>query len=122
MSELKTILYVDDEQVNTYLFELNLRKRFKVLTGQSGFEGLKILSENSDVCVVISDMKMPGMNGIEFIKKAREHRPDIEYYIITGYDITPEIEEALNSSLIHRYYCKPFNFKEIESAINHNHS
>jgi two-component system response regulator (stage 0 sporulation protein F) len=67
-----TILYVDDEQVNLRIFEINFRKRYNVITAVSGEQGLEKLEENGDIIVVVSDMKMPGMNGIEFIKKARE--------------------------------------------------
>ena len=57
------------------------------------------------------------MNGLEFIKRAKADFPDVIFYILTGFDITPEIEEALSTSLIHRYYSKPFKVKEIEAAI-----
>jgi len=60
---------------------------------------------------------MPGMNGIEFIKLARHDFPDISYYILTGFDITEEIADALNERIIHKYFRKPFNMKEIELAI-----
>ena len=118
MSENKTILYVDDEQTNLMLFKINFQKKFKVLTGLSGFEGLEILRQNPEISVVISDMKMPGMNGIEFIKKAKVEFPNVIFYILTGFDITPEIEEALKCNLIHKYYSKPFKISEIEEAIH----
>lgn len=62
-------------------------------------------------------MKMPGMNGIEFIQKAKKLYSDIHYYILTSYDITPEIENALRTGLIDKYFQKPFNMKGIEFAI-----
>ena len=64
MADNKTILYVDDEDVNLMLFELNFKKKFNVLTALNGEKGLEILKDNNNVEVVISDMKMPGMNGI----------------------------------------------------------
>ncbi len=62
-------------------------------------------------------MKMPEMNAIEFITLAKKEFPNIAYYILTGYDITQEIAEALNNKLIFKYFRKPFNLKEIEDAI-----
>ncbi|HKL07440.1 MAG TPA: response regulator [Bacteroidales bacterium] len=112
-----TILYVDDEPMNLKLFEINFRKKFNVLTAMSGDEGLRLLEENGAIDVVISDMKMPGMNGIEFIKKAKNEYPDIKYYILTGFDITDEIAEALDANLIQKYFQKPFNMREIEASI-----
>jgi two-component system, response regulator, stage 0 sporulation protein F len=117
MSCLKTVLYIDDEPVNTYLFELNFKKKFTILTAHSGPEGLEIINNSPDINVVISDMKMPGMNGLEFIKQARGLRSDLVYYLVSGYDVLPEIEAALKSQLINGYYCKPFNNKDIENAI-----
>ena len=75
-------------------------------------------SVNLDICVVVSDMKMPGMNGIEFIKEAKEKYPRICYFILTGFEITKEITRALDDKLINNYFKKPFNMDEIESSIN----
>jgi len=112
------ILYVDDEKINLKLLELNFRGKFEVLTAEDGFSGIKKLDENPDVPVIISDMKMPGMDGLEFIRKAKEKHPDKKYYILTGFDITDEIQESLRTGLIVKYFRKPFNKNEIEAAIN----
>jgi two-component system, response regulator, stage 0 sporulation protein F len=112
-----TILYVDDEIINLELFEANLEKKYNVLLAKSGANGLEILESRNDVQVVISDMKMPNMSGIEFISIAKEKYPSIKYYILTGYDITREIREALNEGLIIKYFRKPFNMNDIDSEI-----
>jgi len=114
----KTILYVDDEEINLMLFDLNFKNKFNIITAMSARQGLKILKEHTVVSVVISDMRMPEMNGIEFIKKAKENYPGINYFILTGYDINKEISSALQSGLINAYFKKPFNISEIESSIN----
>lgn len=118
MEELPSILYVDDEPTNLLLFKINFKKKFDVITALSGEEGLEILAQNPQVKVVISDMKMPGMNGIEFITLAKQEYPNIIFYILTGYDITPEIAQALKNKLINQYFSKPFNLPEIEKSIN----
>jgi len=117
MGNKKYILYVDDEEINLMLFDINFRKRFQIITALSARQGLKILSEHPTVSVVISDMRMPEMSGIEFIKNAKELFPNISYYILTGYDINKEISAALESGLIHAYFKKPFNVSEIELKI-----
>ncbi len=112
------VLYIDDEPVNVQLFEIIFSRKYAVLSGSSGFDGLKILENNPDTSVIISDMKMPGMSGIEFVLKAKEKFPDKNYYILTGYDITEEIQTAINNGLIRNHFKKPFNLDKIESSIN----
>lgn len=114
---MEKILYVDDEKVNLILFEINFKEHFDVLTARDGFEGLDVLDKNQDVLVVISDMKMPGMNGLEFINKAKEKYPNKKYYILSGFDITDEIQEALDSGLIIQYFRKPIEKRKIHLAV-----
>lgn len=111
------ILYVDDEPINLMLFQINFETTYEVFTANNAFEGLDILDKELDILVIISDMKMPGMNGIEFIKKAKEKYPNKKFYILTGYEMTDEIKEALESGLILNYFSKPFRLQEIELAI-----
>ncbi len=117
MNELKTLLYVDDEPINLKLFAINFKNKFHVISAGSGFEGLSLLQSTPETHIVISDMKMPGMNGIEFIRKAKKDFPDVLFFILTGFDITEEIADALNERIIFKYFRKPFNMKEIELSI-----
>ena len=113
-----TILYADDEPVNLKIFDINFRKKYNVITALSGIEGLKKLEENKDIKVVVSDMKMPTMNGVEFISKAKEISSNIVCFILTGFDITNEISQAIENKLIHEYFRKPFDLKAINTAID----
>lgn len=117
MNKIATLLYVDDEPLNLKLFEINFKKSFEVITALSGEEGLEKLSKNPSVRVVISDMRMPGMNGLEFISAAKSEHPNIVFFILTGYDISPEITKALDIKLINKYFSKPFDIPEIEESI-----
>lgn len=74
------ILYVDDEEFNLMLFEANLDYKYNILTALEGYSGLELLTKNNDIKIVISDMKMPKMNGVEFYKKCKE--PFTTYYIL----------------------------------------
>lgn len=114
-----TILYVDDEEANLFIFEKMFETKYQVLTAHSGREGLESLKGHSaDIIVVISDMRMPNMNGVEFIRKAKKDYSNIAYFILTGFDFNDEIEEALNSHLIQKFFTKPFEMNDIEAAIS----
>jgi two-component system, response regulator, stage 0 sporulation protein F len=113
-----TVLYVDDEPINLYLFERVLsRNNYNVITALSGYIGLEKLKEDNNIPVVISDMRMPGMDGIEFIKEARKLHPGKVYIILTGFDLTPEISRAMDEKIIVKYMQKPFDQFEMDLTI-----
>jgi two-component system, response regulator, stage 0 sporulation protein F len=116
--EKSKILYVDDEPVNLMLLKAHLEKKYDILTAGDGPTGLDVVSEHHDIKIVISDMRMPHMNGIEFVREAVKHAPQIRYYILTGFDVSPEIQQALDSGLISRYFSKPFRAGEIISEFD----
>ena len=119
MKENITILYVDDEEINLVLFKKSFEKIYNVITAVSGEDGLiKLTAYKNDIIVVISDMRMPGMNGIEFIKEARKKHDNIAYFILTGFDYNDEIDQALKTKVIHRFFTKPFNINKIQEAIH----
>jgi two-component system response regulator (stage 0 sporulation protein F) len=111
------ILYVDDELINLQLFKLIFNNKYEVFSAENGLEGLKVLDNNPDIAAVVSDMKMPGMSGLEFIKESKIIYPGKSYFILTGYEITNEIQEALNMGLIINYFRKPLNKVEIDTQI-----
>ncbi len=117
MNNKITILYIDDEPINLQVFQYTFEDKYYVITAESGYEGINILKSNQEIQIVISDMKMPGMNGVEFIKLAKQEFPFIKFYILTGFDITEEIADALNNKLILKYFRKPFNVKDLQTAI-----
>jgi len=117
MAEKINILYVDDEQLNLQLFLMLFEKKYNIITANSGDDGLNKLKKNN-VSIVISDMKMPGMNGIEFIKKAKTEYKQIKYFILTGFEITNEISKALEENLICSYFKKPLVPTDLEKKIN----
>jgi two-component system response regulator (stage 0 sporulation protein F) len=114
---MKKILYVDDEEMNLMLFETMFSKTCNVKTASNGQNALKLLREIEKPEVVISDMRMPGMDGLEFISKAAKEYPDIDYYILSGFEISQKVHEALNSGLVKKYFQKPFRKHELESIL-----
>ncbi len=119
MSKKIKVLYVDDEAINLLLFERIFAKKYTVDTADSGKQGLEKLSSDPDINIVISDMRMPDMDGLEFITQAKEQFPDVYFFILTGFSITDKIMEALDNKLINRYFQKPFEMNEIDLAIAH---
>lgn len=115
---MDTILYVDDEKINLIVFEANFKNDYHVLVASSGQEGIEVLTKHPEISIVFSDMKMPGMNGIEFIEEVKKTRPEISCFILTGYSINSEIKDALDNQLIINYFQKPANFKQVISYIS----
>jgi response regulator RpfG family c-di-GMP phosphodiesterase len=111
------ILYVDDEPLNLELFVLNFEDKYTIFTAPSPFAGLDFVASNSDISIVISDMMMPHMNGLDFIKCVRKLHPNMVCFILTGFDLSQELIEALNKRIISKYLCKPFDIKAIDKAI-----
>jgi two-component system, response regulator, stage 0 sporulation protein F len=117
MSVNNTLLYIDDEPINLQLFEIVFKNSFNIITAESGHKGIEIISRNSDISVVVSDMKMPGMNGIEFVKMAKQHLPSIPYFILTGFEMNEEILAALQEGVIKKCFKKPLNKEEIIISV-----
>ncbi len=111
------LLYLDDEPINLELFKIHFGKKYNVFLAKDGLEGLDTLKHNNDINIIFSDMKMPNMNGLEFIEKARKKYPHKRYFILTGIDVSNEIKLALNNNIISNYFKKPFNIPKIEETI-----
>jgi PAS domain S-box-containing protein len=109
---LFNILYVDDEPSNLNSFKLLYRRKFNIFTAQSAIEGLEIL-ENNPIHLVITDQRMPGMSGVEFLKKVKEKWPDSKYILLTGFTDNEAIKVAINEVGIFWYVNKPFDPEEM---------
>lgn len=101
------ILVVDDEPANTRMLERILREDYDVITAQSGEEGLETLTVY-DVALIVSDQRMPGMTGVEFLKRSAEVRPNCVRIILTGYTDAADLVDALNSGVVYKYVTKPW--------------
>jgi response regulator RpfG family c-di-GMP phosphodiesterase len=111
------ILCVDDEQNILSALKRLLRKEgYRLLTAQSGQEGLQILEEN-DVHLVISDQRMPEMNGTDFLATVREKHPDTIRIVLTGYTEVDAITEAINKGNIYKFFLKPWNDQGLKLEI-----
>lgn len=112
------ILCVDDEQNVLDSFRRLLRKNFDLNTAISGADGLKLMEQNGPFAVVVSDFKMPGMNGVEFLKKARELAPDTIRVMLTGQAEEKTAAEAINDGCIFRFLYKPITSSEFMKCLD----
>ena len=111
-----SVLYVDDEPINLDLFEISFMKDFKIHKSISGQKGLEILN-NKHIDVVVSDLKMPEMDGVEFIRKVKEFDKNKNCILLTGYYEGDIINNPEMQSLIFKYVMKPFKMNELKSYI-----
>ena len=114
---LPRILYVDDEVINLELLQLTYMNDFEVITAKSAREGLEKLEGNPDIRVVISDLKMPSMNGLDFIKVVKKQDPGKVCMLLTGFMESEVMLEGFNQELIYRYLMKPWEKDHLKETI-----
>ena len=118
MDEQIRILLVDDEvNVLRALERTFLDEEYEVLTASSGSEGLSILQDVSPVQVVVSDYRMPQMNGVDFLREVRRRWPDTVRIVLSGYADTAVVISAINEGEIYKFIAKPWNDDELRIAI-----
>lgn len=110
------ILIVDDEPANLRLLERLFRASYQVITASSGMEALEQLGQY-DVAVIISDQRMPGMTGIEFLKRAAQIRSHTVRIILTGYTDVGALVEAINSGVVYKYVPKPWSNEDLLQTV-----
>ena len=112
-----TILIVDDEEnIIKSLNRLLRMDGYRILTALSGEEGYKILKENN-VQLIISDQRMPGMSGTDFLERVKNDFPDIIRTILSGYTDVDSITESINKGNIFKFFLKPWNDQNIKLEI-----
>ncbi len=112
------ILFVDDERnVLRSLERTFLEENYEILTASTGAEGLSALQSVSPVQVVISDYRMPGMNGVDFLKEVRKLWPDTVRIVLSGYADAASIVAAINEGQIYKFIPKPWNDDELKVAV-----
>lgn len=111
------ILFVDDEPAVLDGYQRLLRRDFAVNTAVGGFEGLAAIQANGPFAVVISDMRMPEMNGVEFLVQVRQKAPDSVRMLLTGHADLYAAIDAVNRGNIFRFLTKPCNKEALVDAI-----
>lgn len=115
--EKETILVVDDEQIILDVLLRNLQvDGYRVITALNGEEGLAKLKRN-EVDLVISDQKMPGMSGVEFLRQVKMDYPGILTIMLTGYADVETAMDAINLSGVYKFLMKPINADELRIHV-----
>ena len=112
------ILCVDDERnVLKSMERIFLDDDYEIILAGSGEEGLKIMKETGPFQVVISDYRMPVMNGVEFLTEVYESWPETVRIVLSGYADASAIVSAINEGHIYRFIPKPWNDEELRITI-----
>ncbi len=115
MSKKYEILIVDDEQANLQKLKRTFIRDYDVLEASGGEAALELLKEHQ-VAGIITDQRMPGMTGVELLRRSLEYVPESIRIILTGYTEVDDLMDAINEGHVHRYVTKPwdpFSLKEM---------
>ncbi|NCP39685.1 MAG: EAL domain-containing protein [Rhodoferax sp.] len=114
----RTLLLVDDEpSIVSALRRLFRRDGHKLLSANSGDEGLRVLAEHR-VDIILSDQRMPGMTGVEFLRTAKALYPDTIRIVLSGYTELQSVTDAINEGAVYRFLTKPWDDDALRDQIN----
>ncbi|MCB0401144.1 MAG: response regulator [Flavobacteriales bacterium] len=111
-----SVLYVDDEAGNLQAFKAAFRRLFTVHVAENAAEGMKILDEQ-EVHVVLTDQRMPGITGIEFLQSILEKHPNPIRILVTGYSDIEVVKAAINNGQVYKYVDKPWDNDRLKMNI-----
>ncbi|MGX9416168.1 HD domain-containing phosphohydrolase [Vibrio sp. RC27] len=117
IQEKLNLLLLDDEPDILKSLTRVLRFDYQVVSFNNGHEALAYLEENT-VSIIISDMRMPEMDGAEFLTKAREICPDSIRFLLTGYSDMDSTIRAVNEGGIHTYIAKPWDNEGLKLTLS----
>lgn len=113
---LKSLLIVDDQTgIRLLLDEVFRKEGFDTKLASNGLEALQVMEETQPGCVLL-DMKMPGMNGIEVLRRIKVKWPEVPVIMMTAYGEIELTEDALEIGAV-RYFTKPFDIFEVRDAV-----
>ena len=117
-AEKPKLLVVDDEPDNLDLLYRTFYRQFRVLRAESGHAALAILEDQPDIAVIISDQRMPGMSGTEFLRQTAVKHPNIMRIILTGYTDVEDLVDAINEGKVFKYVTKPWEADHLKAVVN----
>ena len=114
---LLKLMVVDDEPDNLDLLYRTFRREFEVYKAEDGFKALQVLAEAGEMAVIISDQRMPRMNGTEFLSRTVEQFPDTIRIVLTGYTDVEDLVEAINYGKVLKYITKPWKPADLKLVV-----
>lgn len=119
----RTILVVDDSQEFSIIVEIALRQQlndgeYMLLFANSGEQALQTIEEHPEIALVITDISMPGMDGLTLLERMNEHNPHIKSIVISGYNDMSYIRRAMNAGASD-YLVKPVSLHDLEESVMH---
>lgn len=111
------LMIVDDESDNLDLLDRTFRRSFAVYRANSALEALQLLDEAGEMAVIISDQRMPQMNGTDFLSKTVDRFPDTMRILLTGYSDVQDLVGAINHSKVFKYITKPWDPEELRQTV-----
>ena len=113
-----TILIVDDEENNLQLLKRTFRGTYDILTARNGMEAIEVVKQyGNKISLIVSDQKMPVMEGIDFFKAIRHQYPQIIKILLTGHLDTDILVSAINDCDLYQYILKPFEPEELRISV-----
>ncbi|MBI4804891.1 MAG: response regulator [Desulfovibrio sp.] len=112
------VLFVDDEQLVLDSFRRTLHAKYSVFTAVGPEAGLEMLQSGGPFAVVVSDLKMPGMDGFEFLAKVREQAPDTVCIMLTGFADLEAAVKAVDAGNIFQLLTKPCPTETLAASID----
>ena len=117
MTDKPWVLCVDDEPRVLEALEHNLALDFELRTADSGLRGLELIKTHPGCAVVISDMRMPGMNGADFLAQVRTLSPATTRVLLTGHSGIEDAIDAVNKGGIFRFLVKPYPADQLGAVV-----
>jgi len=114
---MNKVLFVDDEPNILDGYRRNLRKQFAISIASSGQEGLELIDQEGPFAVIVSDMRMPQMDGVEFLSKAKQSAPDTVRMMLTGNADQQTAVDAVNEGDVFRFLNKPCPPPDMAKAL-----
>ncbi|MEH1795619.1 SpoIIE family protein phosphatase [Nostoc sp.] len=111
------LMVVDDEPDNLDLLYRTFRRDFQVYKANHAFSALEILDQFGEMAVIISDQRMPEMNGTEFFSRTVERFPDTIRILLTGFTDVEDLVDAINSGQVFKYITKPWNPDKLRALV-----
>ncbi|MGK7925937.1 MAG: SpoIIE family protein phosphatase [Spirulina sp.] len=111
------LMVVDDEPDNLDLLYRTFRRDFKVFKADGALSALETLEKEGEMAIIISDQRMPVMNGTEFLSKTVDRFPETIRILLTGYTDVEDLVDAINSGKVFKYITKPWSPESLKAVV-----